>query len=158
MEHLLLILLGILFFVIISSIREISQYERGILFSFGKFTKILEPGWNLVLPLKTIQINNKTHQYFIGNINDYYKFYRYTPTHNKHKQLLNGVIDWNRDDNKIPFELISSNNITTADAINIDEWNKLKQIYILQILYKYILNQSNIEYQQSDIQTIDNID
>jgi len=37
--------------LLMSSIRQINQYERGLLFSFGKFTKILEPGWKIVLPV-----------------------------------------------------------------------------------------------------------
>lgn len=37
--------------VILTSIRQISEYERGILFQFGKYKKILNPGWNLVLPI-----------------------------------------------------------------------------------------------------------
>ncbi|MBQ8193238.1 MAG: slipin family protein [Bacilli bacterium] len=63
MEHLLLILLGILFFVIISSIREISQYERGILFTCGKYSKILNPGWHVIIPIfqsyKKVDIRTK---------------------------------------------------------------------------------------------------
>ena len=44
--------IGFVFVIIIlSSIRQIDQYERGILFTCGKFTKILNPGWNLVLPI-----------------------------------------------------------------------------------------------------------
>ena len=38
-------------FILLSSIRQINEYERGILFSFGKFKKIMEPGWNIVLPI-----------------------------------------------------------------------------------------------------------
>ena len=41
----------ILFFIVVSSIKQISEYERGILFRFGKFAKILEPGWHVVLPI-----------------------------------------------------------------------------------------------------------
>lgn len=37
--------------VIISSIRQINQYERGILFTFGTYSGIMEPGWRLVLPI-----------------------------------------------------------------------------------------------------------
>lgn len=63
MEQLLLILLGILFFVIISSIREISQYERGILFTCGKYSKILNPGWHVIIPIfqsyKKVDIRTK---------------------------------------------------------------------------------------------------
>lgn len=38
-------------FIILISIRQISEYERGVLFQFGKFKKILNPGWNVVLPI-----------------------------------------------------------------------------------------------------------
>ena len=47
----LFVLLCILFFVLLSSIRQINEYERGILFTFGKFSKILNPGWNIILPI-----------------------------------------------------------------------------------------------------------
>ena len=41
----------IVLFVILKSVKQINEYERGILFSFGKYTKILEPGWTIVLPI-----------------------------------------------------------------------------------------------------------
>lgn len=44
-------LIILIIFVLISSVRQINQYERGVLFSFGKFTRILEPGWRIVLPI-----------------------------------------------------------------------------------------------------------
>lgn len=47
-------LLTILFpigIVLIVSIRQVNQYERGIKFMLGKFTKIAEPGWRLVIPV-----------------------------------------------------------------------------------------------------------
>jgi regulator of protease activity HflC (stomatin/prohibitin superfamily) len=37
--------------LILVSIKQINQYERGLLFSFGRFTRILEPGWRLALPV-----------------------------------------------------------------------------------------------------------
>ena len=37
--------------ILLASIRQIEEYERGILFTFGKFTKVLKPGWNIVLPV-----------------------------------------------------------------------------------------------------------
>ncbi|MCH5166595.1 MAG: slipin family protein [Erysipelotrichales bacterium] len=37
--------------IILCSIRQISEYERGILFQFGKYKKIMNPGWNIVLPI-----------------------------------------------------------------------------------------------------------
>ena len=41
----------IIIFILISSIRQIAEYERGILFQLGKYKKILNPGWNIVLPI-----------------------------------------------------------------------------------------------------------
>ena len=47
MELTILFVIG---FIILISIKQINQYERGIKFSFGRFTKIMNPGWNLVIP------------------------------------------------------------------------------------------------------------
>jgi len=32
-------------------LRQINQYERGVLFTLGKFTRIVEPGWRVVVPV-----------------------------------------------------------------------------------------------------------
>ncbi len=40
-----------LFILIISSVREVKQYERGVKFTMGKFTCLSEPGWRLVVPV-----------------------------------------------------------------------------------------------------------
>ncbi len=49
--------------VILMSVRQIDEYERGIKFSRGKFSKIMNPGWNLVLPIfqsfKKVDIRTK---------------------------------------------------------------------------------------------------
>ena len=37
--------------VLLCSIRQVQEYERGILFQLGKYKKILNPGWNIVLPI-----------------------------------------------------------------------------------------------------------
>lgn len=34
-----------------SSIKQINQYERGIKFSFGRYSGMMEPGWRLVWPV-----------------------------------------------------------------------------------------------------------
>lgn len=41
----------IILIILLCSIRQISEYQRGILFMFGKFRKIMKPGWNIVLPI-----------------------------------------------------------------------------------------------------------
>ena len=47
----LFILFIIVVFIVLFSIRQISEYERGIKFRFGKFKKVLNPGWNLIFPV-----------------------------------------------------------------------------------------------------------
>ena len=43
--------LAIVGIIVLCSIRQINEYERGILFTFGKFSKVLAPGWRLILPV-----------------------------------------------------------------------------------------------------------
>ena len=56
----LLILVAI---VLIRSVVQINEYERGVKFKRGKFSKILEPGWTVVLPIietyKKVDIRTK---------------------------------------------------------------------------------------------------
>ncbi len=44
-------ILGILLVLVLISIRQINQYERGVKFTFGKFTSVMDPGWRLVWPI-----------------------------------------------------------------------------------------------------------
>lgn len=57
------VIIGILVVLILSSIKQINEYERGIKFRLGKFNKIMNPGWNIVLPIinsyKKIDIRTK---------------------------------------------------------------------------------------------------
>ena len=60
----MLIVLLVLFIVLlVISTKQINEYERGILFRFGKFAKILKPGWHLVFPIihsyKKVDIRTK---------------------------------------------------------------------------------------------------
>ena len=48
---LFIILLVVIGVILLCSIKQINEYERGILFTCGKFRKILKPGWNIVLPI-----------------------------------------------------------------------------------------------------------
>lgn len=43
--------LAVIAIIILGSIKQINEYERGILFTFGKYTKVLTPGWKLVFPI-----------------------------------------------------------------------------------------------------------
>ncbi len=44
-------LISIVIFLVLISIRQVNQYERGIKFRLGKFVKIMNPGLNIVLPI-----------------------------------------------------------------------------------------------------------
>lgn len=63
MEFMLLIIIVIVVIILLRSIRQVNEYERGVKFRFGKFAKILNPGWNLILPviesMKKVDIRTK---------------------------------------------------------------------------------------------------
>src|SRR3989344_1827896 len=46
-----LVFLGLALLIVVASIRQVNQYERGVKFTFGKYTGIMEPGWRLVWPI-----------------------------------------------------------------------------------------------------------
>jgi len=41
----------VLVVIVLVSIRQVNQYQRGVKFQLGKFVKIVEPGWRLVFPI-----------------------------------------------------------------------------------------------------------
>ena len=49
--------------IIVASIKQIDEYERGVKFTTGKFSKIMEPGWRFVMPIfqsfKKVDIRTK---------------------------------------------------------------------------------------------------
>ena len=59
----LIIIFLVVLIIILTSIRQIDEYERGVLFAHGKFKKILQPGWHIVLPIirsyKKVDIRTK---------------------------------------------------------------------------------------------------
>jgi regulator of protease activity HflC (stomatin/prohibitin superfamily) len=54
----------VLVLLILSSVRQVNQYERGIKFMFGKYLSTKDPGWRLVLPviqsMTKVDIRTKT--------------------------------------------------------------------------------------------------
>jgi regulator of protease activity HflC (stomatin/prohibitin superfamily) len=44
----LIIVVGV---ILLTSIKQINEYQRGVLFTIGKFSKVLKPGWRIVLPV-----------------------------------------------------------------------------------------------------------
>lgn len=45
------VILLVLLVIILRSIRQVDQYERGVKFMFGRYTRTLNPGWHVVLPI-----------------------------------------------------------------------------------------------------------
>jgi regulator of protease activity HflC (stomatin/prohibitin superfamily) len=47
-----LLILGVFIIgLLVIVLRQVNQYERGLLFTMGKFTHIVEPGWRIVIPI-----------------------------------------------------------------------------------------------------------
>ena len=63
MDYLFWFIVIVIVIILLRSIVQIDEYERGVKFSKGKFSKIMQPGWNLVLPIfesyKKIDIRTK---------------------------------------------------------------------------------------------------
>lgn len=41
----------VVFFILLASLRQVNQYERGVRFTMGRFSNIADPGWRLVIPV-----------------------------------------------------------------------------------------------------------
>lgn len=57
-------LLIIVLIILLVSIRQVNEYQRGVLFTIGKFSKVLNPGWRIVIPvfqsMKKVDLRVKT--------------------------------------------------------------------------------------------------
>lgn len=40
-----------LFILVLASLKQINQYERGVKFTMGRYAGIMEPGWKIVIPV-----------------------------------------------------------------------------------------------------------
>lgn len=59
----LLFIIIVMVVILLASIRQVDAYERGIKFTCGKFSKVAQPGWNIVFPIfqsmKKVDIRTK---------------------------------------------------------------------------------------------------
>ncbi|NCN25643.1 hypothetical protein COT94_03080 [Candidatus Falkowbacteria bacterium CG10_big_fil_rev_8_21_14_0_10_37_14] len=46
-----LTILSVLVVLALASLRQINQYERGVKFTMGRYTGIVDPGWRLIVPV-----------------------------------------------------------------------------------------------------------
>src|SRR6185436_13424792 len=46
-----LILLVIVLIFWLSSLKQINEYERGVIYTMGKFSGIIDPGWKFIWPI-----------------------------------------------------------------------------------------------------------
>jgi regulator of protease activity HflC (stomatin/prohibitin superfamily) len=46
-----MIILAFVIPILLISLKQIEQYQRGVMFTMGRFSKIKEPGWRLVIPV-----------------------------------------------------------------------------------------------------------
>lgn len=47
----LYIALGVALFILLISIKQVNQYERGLKFTLGRYTGIMLPGWRIIIPI-----------------------------------------------------------------------------------------------------------
>jgi len=58
-------MIGVIIFVaviLLVSLKQIDQYQRGVMFTMGRFTKVKDPGWRLVVPVfqRMIKVDIRT--------------------------------------------------------------------------------------------------
>ncbi len=51
MSAILTIILIIVVFIILASIKQVEQYQKGVKFMLGKYVGLMEPGWRMVWPI-----------------------------------------------------------------------------------------------------------
>jgi len=51
MANIIWLILGIIIFILLISIKQINQYQKGVKFKLGKYVGLMEPGWRLVWPI-----------------------------------------------------------------------------------------------------------
>jgi len=63
MQTIIVILISLFIGGFVLFVRQIQQYERGVMFTMGKFTGIRKPGWRIVIPIfqsmKKVDIRTK---------------------------------------------------------------------------------------------------
>ena len=51
MSNLLFVSLIIVGFIILASIKQVNQYQKGVKFTLGKYSGLMDPGWRIVIPI-----------------------------------------------------------------------------------------------------------
>jgi len=51
MLNIIYTILGVIVFIILISIKQVNQYQKGVKFRLGKYVGLMEPGWRLVWPI-----------------------------------------------------------------------------------------------------------
>lgn len=44
-------LIILILFILLISIRQVNEYQRGVKFQLGKYTRVVDPGWRIILPI-----------------------------------------------------------------------------------------------------------
>jgi regulator of protease activity HflC (stomatin/prohibitin superfamily) len=49
--NIILIIIAVIIFILLISIKQVNQYERGVRFTLGKYTGVMNPGWRIIIPI-----------------------------------------------------------------------------------------------------------
>ena len=60
------VLLFFVLFILIANVKQVNQFQAGVLFTLGKFTRVLKPGWHIVVPvfqnMQIVDLRIKAHE------------------------------------------------------------------------------------------------
>jgi len=51
MPNIVWIILGVIGFIVLISVRQVNQYQKGVKFRLGKYIGLMNPGWRLIWPI-----------------------------------------------------------------------------------------------------------
>ena len=49
--EILYVVIVVVVLIVLASIKQVDEYERGVKFTLGKYSRVLNPGWHLVFPI-----------------------------------------------------------------------------------------------------------
>ncbi len=49
--EILYVVIAVVVLIVLASIKQVDEYERGVKFTLGKYSRVLNPGWHLVFPI-----------------------------------------------------------------------------------------------------------
>jgi len=61
--------------ILIISVKQVIEYQRGVMFTMGKFSGVKKPGWRLVIPIfqKMVKVDMRVKAVDVPDQKSYYE-------------------------------------------------------------------------------------